>query len=128
MLWRAALAPDVWSRLRAEADDVLPATEATAIDAATLAELQYANAVMRETLRLHPAGLVAPREAVVDIRVGDRVVKKGTLVLSSAYLAGRDPAFWPDPLRFDPDRFADLSADQKAVVEQAWVPFSRGAR
>jgi cytochrome P450 len=48
--------------------------------------------------------------------------------LWSAYLAGRDPSAWPDPLHFNPDRFADLTGEQKAVADQAWVPFGRGAR
>ena len=35
---------------------------------------------------------------------------------------------WPDPLRFDPDRFVDLDDDQRALADMAWVPFGRGAR
>ena len=46
----------------------------------------------------------------------------------SAYLAGRDPSAWPDPLRFDPGRFADLTPEQQAVADDAWVPFGRGPR
>ena len=69
---------------------------------------------MRETLRLHPAGVVAPREAAVDVTVGGYRIPKGTLILWSAYLAGRDPEAWPDPLRFDPDRFVDAPPEERA--------------
>ncbi len=41
-------------------------------------------------------------------------------------LAGRDPGSWTDPLHFDPDRFADLTPEQKTASDQAWVPFGRG--
>lgn len=127
-LWRAALDPDVWARLRAEADEQFGPIGSDAIvrDEVLLARLVVADRVMREALRLHPAGALSPRETVVDVELGGRVIRKGTLVLWSAHLAGRDPAAWPDPLRFDPDRFADPA--QKAAADIAWVPFGRGAR
>jgi cytochrome P450 len=50
------------------------------------------------------------------------------MVLWSAYLAGRDPSVWEEPLRFDPDRFVTMTDDQRAAADQAWVPFGRGAR
>ena len=83
---------------------------------------------MRETTRLHPAGVVAPRMAAVDVVVGGHRIPKGTLVLPSAHLAGRDAAAWAEPLRFDPDRFVDPPEERKALADIAWVPFSRGAR
>jgi cytochrome P450 len=128
-LWRAAQ-PEIWARLRAEADEVLGPPDAPngTPDTDTLARLVFANRVMREALRLHPAGTLSPREATVDIELGGHTIRKGTLILWSAHLAGRDPDAWSDPLRFDPDRFADLSPEQKAIADQAWVPFGRGAR
>jgi len=64
----------------------------------------------------------------VDVVVGGHRVRKGTLVLPSAHLAGRDAGAWEDPLRFDPDRFVDPPEERKALADIAWVPFSRGAR
>ena len=129
MILLAAQAPDVWARLRAEADDVLgpldqqqPANH----DAVTLTSLVFAGRVVREALRLHPAGLIGVRAAGVDVRLGDHVVRHGALIAWSPYLAGRDPASWVEPLRFDPDRFADLTPEQKTLSDQAWVPFGRG--
>ena len=83
---------------------------------------------MRETVRLHPAGVLSPREAAVDVTVGGYRIPKGTLILWSAHLAGRNPSAWPDPLRFDPDRFVDVDDDRRALADMAWVPFGRGAR
>jgi len=132
ILWCASLAPGLWQRLRAEADAVLgpvgQSDDRAAFDHEHLAALTLANRVMRETLRLHPPGVLSPREAVVDVTLGDVTIAKGTLVLWSALLAGRDPGTWTDPLRFDPDRFADLTPEQKAVTDLGWVPFGRGAR
>jgi cytochrome P450 len=55
-------------------------------------------------------------------------IPKGTLMLWSAHLAGRNAAAWPDPLRFDPDRFVGLDDNRRALAEMTWVPFGRGAR
>ena len=52
-------------------------------------------------------------------------IPKGTLILWSAHLAGRNAAAWPDPLRFDPDRFVGLDDDRRALAEMTWVPFGR---
>ena len=128
MTLRAAHTPDVWARLRAEADDVLgtinqqPANH----DGTTLTNLVYAGRVVREALRLHPAGLIGARAAGIDLRLGDHLISRGALIAWSPYAAGRDPASWTDPLRFNPDRFADLTPDQKTLSDQAWVPFGRG--
>jgi cytochrome P450 len=128
MLWCTALSPDAWLRLRAEADVVLgPVGAAVAEpDHSSLAGLEYAQRVVHESLRLHPAGLVGARMAANDLSLGGYLIRKGTLVVWSPHLAGRDPGSWTDPLRFDPDRFADMTPQQKAMSDQAWVPFGRG--
>jgi cytochrome P450 len=128
MLWCAALSPDAWLRLRTEADTVLGPINVAAAepDHSTLAGLEYAQRVVHESLRLHPAGLVGARMAANDIRLGGYLIQKGTLVVWSPHVAGRDPGSWTDPLRFDPDRFADMTPQQKAMSDQAWVPFGRG--
>jgi len=127
MIWCAALHPTAWQRLRAEADAVLGAPGG-APDATSLRRLTFAAAVLHETLRLHPAGAVSPREAVVDLPLGGHTVRAGTLILWSAHLAGRDPSVWDDPLRWDPDRLDGVDDTRRAVLDGAWVPFGGGAR
>jgi hypothetical protein len=128
-LWCLALAPDVMAALRIEADEVLGRPgQAGSPDGTSLSRLDLAGAAMRETVRLHPAGVISPREAVVDVQVGPFVIRRGTLILWSAHLAGRDPDTWPDPSRFDPSRFVDPTPEQTAAQAAAWVPFGRGAR
>lgn len=125
MLWRATLAPGLWDRLGAEAD---AAFGEAPWDHRLLGRLDLADRVMREVLRLHPAGVLAPREAATDLVVGGHRIRRGTLILWSAHRAGRDPGAWADPLRFDPDRFRDLTDEQQAIADRAWVPFGGGAR
>lgn len=128
LLWRAALEPGVWSRLRAEADAVFgPLDVARAQpDDTALNRLEYTQRVVHESLRLHPAGLIGARVAARDVSVGDHIIKKGTLIAWSPYLVGRDPATWIDPLVFEPDRYLNLTEEQKARTDRAWIPFGRG--
>lgn len=128
LLWRAALVPGVWSRLRAEADDVFGPLDAARAqpDYTTLNRLEYAQRVVHESLRLHPAGLIGARVAARDVSIGDHIIKKGTLIAWSPYLVGRDPATWIDPLGFEPDRYLNLTEEQKASTDRAWIPFGRG--
>ncbi|MEO6654416.1 MAG: cytochrome P450, partial [Ilumatobacteraceae bacterium] len=128
LLWRSALEPGVWSRLRAEADDVFGPLDAprTQPDETTLNRLEYAQRVVHESLRLHPAGLIGARVAARDVRIGDHIIKKGTLIAWSPYLVGRDPATWIDPLDFEPDRYLNLTEEQQAKTDRAWIPFGRG--
>jgi cytochrome P450 len=130
MVWCTSLCDGLWARLRVEADEVFgPVTGAPpSADDTSLTRLDLAARVMRETTRLHPAGVVAPREAAVDVIAGGYRIPKGTLILTSAHLAGRDPKAWTDPLVFDPDRFVDPAPEQAALADIAWVPFGRGAR
>jgi cytochrome P450 len=123
----------LWRRLRDEADDVLgpiggdgPGADRSGND--ELMRLDLAARTVRETMRLHPAGVLGPREATSDIVVDGRRIARGTLVLWSAHLAGRDPGCWDDPLRFDPDRFVDPTPEQREMANLAWVPFGGGAR
>lgn len=129
MLWCATLTPGLWDSLAREAEEVLgPVDEPRALDRGALASLGLADRVMRETLRLHPPGALTPREAVSDLVVGGYRIPKGTLILWSAHLAGRNGEAWEDPLRFDPSRFDDPTPEQRAIAESAWVPFGRGHR
>jgi cytochrome P450 len=129
MLWEATTHPDLWRRLRDEADTVfgMPAAPLEPDDR-TLAALELANRTMRESLRLHPASGVGAREAATDVTVGGYSIPAGTLVLWSPYLAGRDADSWTEPDRFEPDRFLDLDDAQRAIADDAWVPFGRGPR
>jgi cytochrome P450 len=118
----AARHPRVWARLRTEADRVLSGD----LDASALRGLTYADAVVRESLRLYPPGVFSPRQAVRDIRVGDIAIKKGTMMLWFPYVSGRLPDMWGDPLCFRPERFVDPDERSQRAIDGAWLPYGRG--
>ncbi|MEP6625337.1 MAG: cytochrome P450 [Acidimicrobiia bacterium] len=112
LVLRAAPRSDVWDRLRTEAD------AAEAPD-----QRPWADAVVHESLRIHPAGAHAPRLVAQNFDLGPYAIRRGSLIAWSPLLAGRDPRSWPDPMRFDPTRHLDHDEP-----EYAWVPFGAGSR
>jgi cytochrome P450 len=125
---RALSTPGVWDELRAEADAVFADDLDGDLNADQLQRLVFARAVVQEGLRLHPAGVFSPRQAAEDVVLGGYVVPKGSMILWSPYLAGRDASVWDDPLAFIPSRHVDPDPAAAAAMESALVPFGRGPR
>ncbi|WP_329101426.1 cytochrome P450 [Micromonospora sp. NBC_01699] len=114
--------PEVEERLHEELDRVLGDRLPTVAD---VPELAYTNRVLEETLRLYPVPWLE-RRAAADDTIGGYHVKAGSLIYISPYLTHRHPDFWPDPDRFDPDRFLpEQSADRPRF---AYFPFGGGPR
>jgi len=88
--------------------------------------LSYLSQVVDEVLRLYPPAWTVARNAVAEDRLLGRRVPAGAIVMVSPYFTHRLEAFWPDPLRFDPDRFApDVVSERRPF---AYLPFSLGPR
>ncbi|MGK7861523.1 cytochrome P450 [Falsiroseomonas sp. E2-1-a4] len=95
---------------------------------ATLADmpnLPFTRAVVEETLRLYPPVPLLSREALGPDRIGDRPVRKGTIILVCPWLLHRKPGLWDQPDSFIPDRF--LPGAPKPP-RHAYIPFSTGPR
>ncbi|APR75926.1 cytochrome P450 [Minicystis rosea] len=115
--------PDVERRLHAEADAVLHGRAARHED---LEALDYTTRVFTETLRLYPPGWILTRRTNAAVDLGGHRVPAGATILFSPYALHRDPEFFTDPERFDPDRW--LPDRAKAVPRFAMLPFSAGQR
>jgi cytochrome P450 len=82
--------------------------------------------VIKESLRLYPPIHIGNRRAAVDLQFRDRLIPAGTRVLYSIYLSHRDPRYWSEPDRFDPDRFAPGSKCKPEPF--VYLPFGGGPR
>ncbi|RYP14779.1 hypothetical protein DL765_006135 [Monosporascus sp. GIB2] len=95
---------------------------------AELEKLPYLTAVLSEGLRFSPA--LATRMARVapdrDLVYGKQRIPAGTPVGMTALLMHLDPEVYPDPMRFDPDRWMDAEARKR--IDKAYAPFGRGTR
>ena len=94
--------PEAERRLHAEVD-ALGAPPTTN----ELPRLRYAHALVYEALRLYPPVWTIARVATAAYPLGDMTVPKGSVVLVSPYVTQRDARWWPDPLRFQPERWLD---------------------
>ncbi len=115
--------PQVVARMEAELDTVLaggpPSLEA-------IKRLSYVPRVLSEVLRLYPpAWTIAPNVVEDDVVCGYRV-PAASFVMLSPYITHRLESYWPDPERFDPDRFTPEVS--KGRHPFAYFPFSGGPR
>jgi cytochrome P450 len=115
--------PEVEAMLIDEAKTHFPDTSAVSDERA--AAMQYTQQVLEETLRLYPPVWLFTRRAREDDQLAHFDVPPGTDIYLSPYLLHRTQRYWPEPDRFDPDRFAPSDKSKK---EQPFFPFSLGPR
>ena len=115
--------PEVEARLHAELD-ALP--EEHLPGAEDLRRLEYARMTLAESMRLYPPAWAIGRRALEDVAIGEYVIPTGSLVVVSQYVTHRDPRWFPEPERFDPERFTPEA--EAARPRYAYFPFGAGSR
>ena len=123
MWYLLSSAPDVEAKLHAEVDRVLQGRLPGLGD---LASLQYVERVVTEAMRLYPPAWIIGRRAIDDYQLGDYVAPARSILVMSPYLMQRDPRFYTDPGRFDPDRWTPEF--RAALPKFAYFPFGGGPR
>jgi len=115
--------PAVEARLHDEVDRVLGDRRATADD---LASLPYTRMVLSESMRLYPPAYAIGRRALEDYEVRGIVISRGSLVVVSPLVTHRDARWFPDPERFDPERWTPEA--QGTRPKFSYFPFGGGTR
>ncbi|XP_076941167.1 cytochrome P450 76T24-like [Bidens hawaiensis] len=91
-------------------------------------QLPYLQAVIKETLRLHPPGpFLVPHQAIHDVEVKGFNVLKCAQILCNVWAIGRDPKIWSNPNAFMPERFLESKIDYKGQDFEL-IPFGAGRR
>ncbi|MGC9543549.1 cytochrome P450 [Streptomyces sp. UG1] len=119
-----ALHPEEEGRLHSEVDAVLAGGRPPGSD--ELPRLVHTRHVLTETLRHRPPGWLFTRVTTKETDLAGHRLARGATVLYSPYLLHHDPASFPDPDRFLPDRW--LPGQAAAVPPGAMIPFAAGAR
>jgi cytochrome P450 len=115
--------PEVESRLHTEIDSALGGRDATFDD---LAALPYTRMVLAESMRLYPPAWAIGRRAIAPFEAGGYTIPARSVVLMSQYITHRDPRYFPDPERFDPERWTPEA--QASRPKFSYFPFGGGAR
>ncbi|KAI3495020.1 hypothetical protein L1887_37125 [Cichorium endivia] len=93
-----------------------------------ISQLPYLQAVIKETLRLHPpAPFLVPHQAKHDVEVQGFIIPKNAQILCNVWAMGRDPNIWSDPELFMPERFLEINIDYKGQ-DYEFIPFGAGRR
>jgi cytochrome P450 len=115
--------PDEQERVRAEVDSVLDGRAPTVSD---VPALERTGMAIKEAMRLYPPAYALGRLLNTEDEIGGYRIPAGANVLVSQWATHRHPKFWPEPERFDPDRF---TAEREAERHQyAYFPFGGGPR
>jgi cytochrome P450 len=118
-----SLNPEAEARLLAELDAVLSDRPPTVDD---LPRLRYTEGVFAESLRLYPPAWAIDFRALNDVVIGPYRIEKDAYVATAQWVVHRDPRFWPDPERFDPDRWTPEA--RAARPKFAYFPYGAGSR
>lgn len=119
--------PKMMRRCQEELDSAMKGEERR-IKESDLQNLPYLQAVVKETLRLHPPfPLLAPRMAAEACEIEGYYIPKNARLIVNAWGMQRDPDVWERPLDFDPDRFIGSSVDVRGS-DFHLIPFGAGRR
>lgn len=112
--------PRVYARLREEIREV---GGGGPIGADQAGKLEYLDATIKETLRLNPIIPFVARVVREPVKIGGWEIPAGVVVSPCIYLTHRRPDVWPEPLKFDPERFLGLRPNP-----YTYFPFGGGTR
>lgn len=118
--------PEKMEKARNELNFVV--NEEGEVEESDISKLPYLQAVVKETLRLHPPGpFLIPHKAEEDTEINGYMVPKNSQVLVNVWGIGRDPTIWSNPDSFQPERFLDSKIDVRGQDFEL-LPFGSGRR
>ena len=116
--------PDIQTRVHEELDRVVGQDKSPSLDDKN--QLHFTNAVLHESFRVTSfVPMSVPHYALEEVKVQQFVIPKGSVVLPSLYHVMHNPKRFPNPAKFDPDRFM---TEGKFVKDEHVIPFSIGQR
>ena len=119
--------PEALAKCYAEVDEVFGDDLSVLPTETQISKLPYLLQCMKEALRLWPVGAGFQLRPLADEVIGGKYrIKKGQPILILTPQIQRDPSIFPDPEKYDPDRF--LPEVEASRPHWAWMPFGNGQR
>lgn len=126
VLYNVAKYPDIQQKVRDEIVNVLGVSDER-VSLKDLNNLHYLDLVIKESLRLYPIVPYFGRQLSEDVKLNGYTLPRYSNVYISPFVMGRNENIFPDPMKFDPDRFGvERTADKWNPF--SYVPFSAGPR
>ncbi len=115
--------PEIEARFHSEVDEILKGATATAED---YPRLRYTEMVFAEAMRLYPPAWIIGRRALGDYQINGYKIPARSILLMSQYIMHHDPKYFPDPFRFDPERWKPEARESRPKF--SYFPFGGGPR
>lgn len=115
---------EVQQRVHEELDRVFGDDVDRPVTLDDLRDLPYLDCVIKETLRLYPSVPVVARQIDEDMKIGEQLIPKGTVVATLIYFLQRHQKFYDEPNSFVPERFQENNGRH----QYAYIPFFAGQR
>lgn len=87
--------------------------------------MSYLECVIKETMRIFPTVPITGRKTTKDVKMGEFILPKGANIIINSMLMHRNKNYWPNPWKFDPDRFLPDKMNNHSYY---YLPFSDGPR
>ena len=118
--------PEKMTKAQVELEEVLG--KAGRIQELDISKFNYLQAIVKETLRLHPsAPFLLPHKAMKDVEICGFIVPKNAQILTNVWAMGRDFSIWPNSNLFMPERFLEHAIEFKGQDFEL-IPFGAGRR
>lgn len=125
MTYCLATNPEYQERLLNEIDLISGSTDA-GITYDNVQKMEFLDMFLQETLRMYPPAGRFNRQPACDVTINGIKFEKDTDVTFSTHVMHRNPKYWPEPDKFDPERF---SPENMSKIEPcAFIPFGTGPR
>jgi cytochrome P450 len=115
--------PEIEAKFHAEVDEVLNGAPPSAED---FPRLRYTEMVFAEAMRLYPPAWIIARRALGNYQIDDYSIPARSVLVMSQYVTHHDARFFPDPFRFDPERWTQEARESRPKF--SYFPFGGGPR
>uniref|UniRef100_A0A182QPH3 Cytochrome P450 n=1 Tax=Anopheles farauti TaxID=69004 RepID=A0A182QPH3_9DIPT len=118
--------PSVQERVFQEIDGIMGGDKERHPTLAELGEMRYLECCIKESLRLFPSIPMLSRTLATSVDIDGHHIPSGTNAVIMVYQLHRDPQYFPNPEKFNPDRFLPENGSNRHPY--SYIPFSAGPR